>query len=289
MKSIRLINKHTTMKETIRFSKFLLATVLMVSVVMNGCKKDEDEGDPPVLPPESALMMDFSAFQDIPAAKKSVETYQNFGQAYFTVWVWDAIAVVYVAIPAAAYAEAFNHDPVYKGNNSWEWSYSITEDQVEFSARLVSQRISNEAFTLKLYLSTSGPIFTGQGMVTLDDFMWFEGTVRYDRTAADWTVYEVGTEEALLAISWEKNWEEDIWQINYEIIKAGDEEYGSFIEQGHTINTDYNAYFTVDYSSNVTNIEWETTTFSGRIKAPNSFGDSEWHCWDENKMDVACQ
>ncbi|MBL7110909.1 MAG: hypothetical protein ISS19_03090 [Bacteroidales bacterium] len=277
------------MKETIRFSKFLLILVLMASVVMNGCKKDEDEGDPPDLPPETALLMDFSAFQDEPGTKKSVETFQNFLQSYLTVFTWDFLAAAAVLVPSIAYAEAFNHDPVYKGENSWEWTYTIPVNQVDFTARLVSKRISNEEFTLKFYVTTSAPVYTMGGLVTLDDFLWFDGTVRYDRTEASWTLYEVGTSVSLLAIDWEKDWEENTWVMTYEIIKPGDIENGSFIEQGHTTDPVYNAYFIVFYSSNTTEIQWETVGFSGHIKAEHSFGDAEWHCWDENKADIDCE
>jgi len=276
------------MRETIRISKFLLIILLISSVVMNGCKKDEDGGDPPDLPPQSALLMDFSAFQENKAALKSVETKWNFLQASIIVAVWDVIALVAVVVPATAYAEAFKHDPVYKGNNSWEWAYSIMANQIEISARLVSRRISNEQFTLKFYVSTSGPIQYGQGSVTLDDFLWFEGTVRYDGTEADWTLYEPVNAKEYLAISWEKDFEEDTWMINYEIINPGDPENGSYIEQGHTTRTDYNAYFVIDYADKTTEIEWETTGYSGRIKAEHSFGDTNWHCWDENQMDIEC-
>ena len=271
------------MRETIKFSKFLLVLVLSASVVMNGCKKD-DEGDPPELPPKSALLMDFTGFE---SQKKSVEQY-HFAQAALTVWFWDILALATVAVPSVAYAEAFNHDPVYKGDNSWEWAYSITQGQVEFSVKLVSQRISNEEFTLKFYVTTSEPVYYGQSMITLEDFMWFEGTVRYDRTTAEWTLYDPVSEEGLLDISWEYNYEEDTWMIRYDIVDEENEQYGSYIEQGHTTNA-YNAYFEVQFGSDLTNIEWETTGFSGRIKAPHSFGDSDWHCWDEDKLDVECE
>ncbi len=277
------------MNETIKFMKFFLIIVLMASVVMNGCKKDEDESDPPDLPPETALLMDFSTFNEYPGTKKSVDTYQNFAQAYLTVLYWDVLAIFAVAVPSVAYAEAFNHDPVYKGDNSWEWAYTITANQVEYSARLVSKRISNDEFTLKFYVTTSAPIYTQVGLITLEDFLWFDGTVMYDGTEAVWNLYEVGTYVALLEIGWEKDWENDTWVMKYEIIKPGHEELGSYIEQGQIDNSDFNAYLTVSYSSQLTNIEWETTNISGRIKAPHSFGDSDWHCWDESKLDVDCQ
>lgn len=267
----------------------MLIIVIMAAFTMSGCKKDEDEDNPPDLPPTNALLMDLTGFEEQPGVKKSEEGFTNFFQAFFTVAIWDGIAVAPVAFPAMAYAEAFNHDPVYKGENSWEWAYSKTINQIEFSARLVSKRISNEEFTLKFYVTTSQPILILESPVKLDDFLWFEGTVRYDRTEADWTLYDVSSSEAYLSIHWEKDWEEDTWMIKYTIVVTGDPQNGSYIEQGHTDRTDFNAYFTSSYLSNMIYIEWETTTFSGRIKAEYSFGDTEWHCWDENKMDIVCE
>ena len=65
-------------------------------------------------------------------------------------------------------------------------------------------------------------------MIQLEDFLWFEGTVRYDGTEADWELYELGTYAPLLAIGWEKDYEQDTWVMKYEIVHTDNAEFGTF-------------------------------------------------------------
>ena len=35
-------------------------------------------------------------------------------------------------------------------------------------------------------------------------------------------------------------------------------------------------------------IQWNHPQGNGRVKDAARFGDSEWHCWDENRLDIDC-
>lgn len=260
---------------------FLL--VVLVLITTNSCKKD-DKDDLPELPPVEALLMDFSFFDDgVPQEKKAVSSYENFGYAVINVMAWNAAATLMVVLPVAAYAEAFNHEAVYLGDNSWQWAYSVTTGQVTYSAKLISQRISNEEFTLKMIVSKSG-------IGGFQDFTWFEGTVRYDRTSADWSLYESpDVAYPVLNISWTMDWEEDLYTIKYTCMKPESVLYGGYIEHGVTDNSDFDAYYTISFPAGTVNIEWNTTTKAGRVKDPGHFQDNNWHCWDANLMDITCE
>jgi len=259
---------------------------LLIIITANRCQKDEEKDEPPELPPVASLLMDFSDFNnpgDTITKRKSVESYRNWGYAVGTVAFWNILATWTIGLPVMAYAEAFNQDPVYLGENSWQWSYDVTLSQVNYSAKLISKRISNEEFTMKMLVTKSGP----EGY---EDFKWFEGTVRYDRTSASWILYENPDDpNELISIDWEKDWEADTSVITYTYIRPGAVEYGNFIEYRTTNDSPYDSYYTVSVSSNTVEIEWNSTTREGRIKNPMKFGDSEWHCWDENLMDIDCQ
>jgi hypothetical protein len=261
-------------------SVFLVALVLITS---NSCKKD-DKDELPELPPIEALLMDFSFFDDgVPQEKKAVSSYQNFGYAVMNVTAWSAAATLVVILPVAAYAEAFNHEAVYLGDNSWQWSYSVTAGQVTYTARLVSKRISNEEFTLKMIVSKSG-----EG--GFENFTWFEGTVRYDHTSANWNLYESpDVAYPVLNIAWTMDWEEDLYTIKYSCMKPQSELYGGYIEHGVTDNTDFDAYYTIYFPANTINIEWNRTSKAGRVKSPGYFADENWYCWDENFLDITCE
>jgi hypothetical protein len=260
-------------------SLFIVALLLIAS---NSCKKEDQE--PPELPPVDAILMDFSYFDDgVPQDKKSVDSYNNFGYSVLTIGVWNVAAAVNVIIPVAAYAEAFNHEAVYLGDNSWQWMYSVTIAQATYTVKLITNRISNEEFTVKMLVDKSGE-------AGFEGFKWLEGTVRYDRTSASWTLYESPTVAwPVVNIEWTRDWEKDLYSIKYTCEKPDSDLHGGIIEHGVTEDTVFDAYYIITFPSNTVNIEWNRTTKAGRVKSSGYFGDSEWHCWNENDLlDVDC-
>lgn len=268
--------------------KFIVSILLALSILMttNSCQKDEDKDDPPDLPPVASLLMDFTDFDnpnDTLTKHKAIETYQNWGHAFVTVAFWNILSTWTIALPVLAYAEAFDQSPLYLGENSWQWAYDVAAGQDVYSIKLISKRISNEEFTMKMLVTKSGV----QGY---EDFKWFEGTVRYDRTSASWNLYEnPGTPNEVVSIDWEMDWEADTYTIKYTYIRPGAAENGSYIEHGVTGDSPYDAYYTVSMLSNTVEIEWDKTTKAGRVKDPLKFGNSDWHCWGENLADAVCQ
>ena len=262
------------------FLSFVMAVLLIIT--SNSCKKDEKD-TLPELPPVEALMMDFSFFtENGPQYKSAVISYDNFSYSVLNVLTWNAVAISVVALPVAAYAEAFNHEAVYLGENSWQWAYSKTVGEMTFSVKLVSKRISNEEFTLKMIVSKSG-------QDGFENFTWFEGTVRYDGTSATWDLYESPlVTDPVLNITWSMDWEKELYTIKYTYVKTGTDLTNSYIEHGVTEDTSFDAYYTISLPAGAVNIEWNRTTKAGRVKSPENFGDSEWHCWDENFLDVIC-
>jgi len=271
------------MKSSLRINSILaILLVAFIFITSNSCKKD-DKDKLPELPPVEALMMDFSFFNEGgPQKKSAVASYNNFVYAGSSVLTWNIIALSVVVLPAAAYAEAFNHEAVYLGENSWQWAYSATANQSTYFVNLVSKRISNEEFTLKMIVNKSG-------QDGFENFTWFEGTVRYDGTSATWNLYESpSVADPVLNIIWEKDFEQDLYVLKYSYVKPSTDLTGSYIEHGITEDPVFDAYYTVSVPTGIINIEWNRTFKSGRVKAPENFGDALWHCWDENFLDVTC-
>jgi hypothetical protein len=267
------------------FKLYSILSVLFVGLLLitsNSCKKDEKD-TLPELPPVEALMMDFSFFADnAPQNKSVVISYENFSYSVLNVLTWNSIAISVVALPAAAYAEAFNHEAIYLGENSWQWAYSVTVGEATFTVKLVSKRISNEEYTLKMIVSKSG-------QNGFENFTWFEGTVRYDGTNATWDLYESPLNtNPVINIEWSMDWEKELYTIKYTYLKTGSDLNGGYIEHGVTENTLFDAYYTISLPAGIISIEWNRTTKAGHVKSPGHFEDSEWHCWDENFLDVTC-
>jgi hypothetical protein len=260
----------------------ILSIILALAMINPSCTKD-DEDTQPDLPPLEALSMDFSDFTTFPdttSPLKSADSYINFVYSFTTVGVWSFLTGLPMIIPVAVYAECLKQTPEYLGDNGWQWSFSVTIATVTYEARLVAKRIDNETFSAKMYVTQTG---------AYEDFMWFEGIVRYDHTYAEWTMYESAANNvAWLSVVWNKDWVAATSDITYEILKTSSPEFGSYISYGIVDNTDYDAFYTISGSEGSAEIKWNTTTKAGRVKAEYFFDDTEWHCWNESFMDVSC-
>lgn len=258
----------------------LMAVAVMIALLATSCSKDEQNGAPE-MPPIESFQMDFSDFTEFPDTTdnlKSQHTYQHFVHSYVTVGVWNLVTVVALAVPVAVYLESFKHTPEFLGDDAWQWTYSVDT----YTARLVATRISNEKFTAEMFISK-----TGAG--AYEDFKWFEGTIAYNHTEANWKMYESPANNVQwLDIEWTKDWEADTSQITYTNVKAGAEEFGSYITYGITDDADYNAFYTLYSAESEVNIKYNTQTKEGRVKAPVYFEDIDWHCWNELFQDVDC-
>ena len=256
----------------------MLATVLIIT----SCEKD-DKDTLPELPPLEALNMDFSDFSTMPdtsSGLKSSGQYTNFALSFVSVGAWNIATIVTMAIPVATYAECLKQTPEYLGDNTWEWSFSVNILTIPYEARLVAKRIDNETYSAKMYVTKTG---------AFEDFLWFEGVIRYDGTEADWTMYESPANNvAWLSVEWEKDWEADTSSIIYTNIRVGDNDYGGYITYGITDDVDYDAYYSISGSEGMIDIKWNTSTLAGRISSNIFFDDEGWHCWDETFKNVTC-
>lgn len=268
-------------KNKLYFS-LLLIVIFSGVLFLNSCDK-EDMNEPPVLPPIESLAMDFSAFSDPSdtlVSKKTLPNYTNWGVAFTNVAFWNLFISAKLAVPVFAYAEALKHTPVYLGDSRWEWKYSITHNSTTFTASLQAERISNEEYSAEMFISSSGG-FT--------NFKWFEGTLRYDRTSAFWTMYESPLiPGALLTADWNHNWETGEGDITYTNIKVGDPENESFISYVVDPLLAFDAKYMISLSTGQTQIEWNMETLEGRIKSP-WFKNSEWHCWNQYLHSISCE
>lgn len=259
---------------------YVLILSLGVMVTLTSCEKEPEAME---LPPAESLVIDWDMFPT--GNTKSVADVEysanNWWYSFGSVVIWNSVVAVNIAIPTVAYAAAFNHDPVYLGDNSWEWSYSVPlNNDRTIEASLVGSRIDNETFSMVMTLSETG---------NFEEFRWFEGVIRYDHTAADWTLsHSPGNPVDYLSINYTKDFEAGEANIRYTVIDAGNEHYNSFIEYGIDPVFDYDAYYTISRSDTTTNIEWNTETHAGRVKDLRHFEDELWHCWDTMLQDVTC-
>ncbi len=267
---------------------------MVLVVIAVGFCNCERKGDPPVLPPYESMVIDFSNF--ITGAKSgTVIEYPkgtsdipnlNWSVAATVAGVWNTLISLNLAIPVAAFKKAISTKPAYLDNKKWQWKYNVEVLAATYIARLTGQIKSSEV-KWEMYISR-------EGVGGFAEFMWFEGTSAVDGKSGYWILYQSHLEQVpFLRIDWEVT-DTKIGSVKYTFIKEGSPLKDSYIEYGLTtgnLDAFYNVYL-YDTESlkkfvNV-NIQWSTTGHYGRVKAPDFFGDSDWHCWDENGNDTEC-
>lgn len=257
---------------------YILILTMGLMFVFTSCEKEPERMD---LPPAESLVIDWSMF---PSGDKKAtaepETAWNFLYSGLSILVWNTVVAAHIVIPTVAYVEAFNHEPVYQGDNEWKWSYSVPVNGKTIVAELVGARIDNESFSMVMTLSENGGF---------QNFEWFSGVIRYDHTAATWTLAhspDNGTD--YLEIDYTKNFDTEVSNIRYTVIDPQNEIYNGYIDYGIDPDLDFDAHYTIFRNDTTTFIEWNTETDAGRVKDEANFGDANWHCWDSQLQDVDC-
>lgn len=256
----------------------LLIFSVLVSISLASCEKESD----PVamdLPPTESLVLDFEQFPS--TNTKSMElTIGNWLYSSLTVLGWNVVIAANIAIPVAAYAQAFNHTPVYLGDYTWEWSYSAPVNLKTYEVDLIGKRLNNETFSMEMTLSEVGGF---------QDFKWFEGEIRYDHTLADWTLsYNPLEPSEYLDVHFQKDYEAEKGSIRYTVTDPDLDLFNDYIEYSIDSSLYYDASYVIVQNDSSITIEWNRLSKEGHVQSAGYFKDELWHCWDINLQDVDC-
>ncbi len=235
---------------------------------------------PMELPPAESLVIDWDQFPTNARKRAGIDTtYVNWFYSAASIVVWNTVVAANIVVPTVAYGAAFNNDPVYLGDETWEWNYSKTMHQRTFVARLVGSRIDNETFSMEMFLTESE---------NFQNFKWFEGVISYDHTEAHWTLYHSPENPVeYLDIAYQKDFETGVKSTRYTVIDPKNDLFNGYIDFGIDPELDLDAHYTISNDTTIF-IEWNTETHAGRVKDQRKFGDDLWHCWDTMLRDVDC-
>jgi hypothetical protein len=256
-----------------------------VAILFTACKKDDDndQSKKPQVPPASSLTMDFNSFSD-PSdtlSGRTFGTYHHWGYAYLTVLGWHTAVSFGMAIPVAAFTEAFNHEAVYNPDaNNWLWSYNVTADNSVYLAKLTGEVQADSVYwEMKI---TRSNVYT--------DFLWFYGKSSLNNSGGYWILMNnPGNANKMLQIDWHRS-SDVVGDIKYTNVIPGDAQKGAYIAYG-TSTGNYNRFYKIynKVANNLTDIEWHHEQKFGHVKDPVHFKDANWHCWDENLRDTQCE
>lgn len=268
-------------------------TLLLLTIFLGtfpGCKKDK--GNPPVLPPEESMTIDFSNFVSGTKSadflfEKGVEN-SNWEFSVLVAGYWKSLIVTTLAVPVAAFKLALDQTPAYLSDKTWQWSFNVSALSSTYKARLTGQ-IRTTDVLWKMYISKEG---TG----AFAEFVWFEGTSKLDETSGQWTLYHSNVHpDPVLTIEWEKTGT-SVGTVKYTYVRTlndagtSDPFKTSSIEYGKMTGS-YNAYYLIHYYNGSgfsdVDVKWSTSGKNGTVKCLVFFGDSNYHCWDGNYVNLA--
>jgi hypothetical protein len=255
-----------------RLCQFAAVALLGGAMLLSGCEKQKEDSSP-VLPPLSAFAIDVEDFTAA-GAEKSIDSMGNFHVVVGAVSYWNLLLSLSMAIPVAAYAEAFNHDAERVDNDTWKWSYAFND---VYSAELTAD-VAHDSIYLTMYVTKAGGY---------EDMVWYTGKCDILRTGGEWTIFDipVNRETAWLHITWNADYASETFDIKYTIVRPGGDYEFSYIEYGITANTDYNAFYNLYNSENgiTYEVDYNTQTHVGTVT--NGMNQL---CWDEYFVNTLC-
>ena len=275
------------------FTRFF---ILISIVALNSCTSSEDEGLlSPTLPPVSTMVMDFGNFnqQTKSSVAKDANAVVGGNWAYsaITVGVWNTVLVTTLAVPVAAFNSALKHKATFIGNATWEWKFTVDGFTSQYSARLTGELVVGE-IVWKMYIKKTG-------IGAFNEFMWYSGTSKTDGKSGQWVLnHSAAFPDKMLQIDWTKDGQE-IASIKYTYLRDKTDQGGadafknSYITYGLQAGA-FNVFYNIhayDYNKTVfvnSDIEWNRTTYNGRVKAPSFFGNSNWQCWNNIGENMTC-
>ena len=278
------------MKTSIGRTIIHLLLVFFILVFFPGCN---DISGAPSIPPIETFLIPFDAFTaDTTGTSVSVDepfslysplstnqSYWNY--AALTVGFWSAVVVVGLAVPVASFRESFQHTPVQQPDGSWIWSYSVNIGVLVYSAKLHGQFIP-EGIHWDMKISKESEY---------EDFLWYYGEHNLPATEGFWILKQSpAVPNDLLQIDWSRNISAGTYNITYTNIVPDGPENGGYIDFQYTDDIPYD-YICDIYNKgqdNHTYIEYASSTGAGRIKDFKHFGNNDWHCWDSERMKIAC-
>jgi hypothetical protein len=277
-----------------RIKPFIYLIPFMLSLAFFLSCNDNDVSNPAEIPPEkppvSTLSIDFNQFPITGVLPKVNENADNNYPASNANWKWASFNVIAwqtkitagMIIPVAAFIESFNHEPEKQDDSRWLWTYEFTPfSGIKYTASLYAD-VGLTSIIWEMYISKEGQ-FT--------DFLWYSGESDLLATEGTWTIYaEPSSPTQWIGIEWHRSIDNGTADIKYTNIKPNDEESGGYIHFGITDEELYNAFYEIfnKGQNNIVSVRWNKTSKAGSVMDLNHFGDSEWHCWDENLDDADC-
>jgi hypothetical protein len=202
----------------------------------------------------------------------------NFANAAIRVLAAQVATVVVLAVPVATFAAAANNTPTFEDDDRWHWRFVAVHGGHTYTAHL-SGAVQGDMvqWDMRITSPTHDP--------PLEEFVWYSGQGRRDRTSGTWTFYDPstpGSSSEVLGIDWTHvSATEHGWQATALAGEASGDVFTASVD-----GDDHMITYTDVSEQAFMEIYWNTDG-SGYLIAPHYNGGVK-ACWDTDQKDVAC-
>ena len=271
------------MKTYLKLSSRFLSILILASILLISCEKD-DEPTAPELPSIESFEMKFTEPQ---IEEKSAMGITNWNNSKIIVTTFSTLSATYMVVPIAAYKAMLEKKPAYQGNNTWLWTANVEVVGATYTATLKATANATETDT---YTATWEMKMSKTGTNAFTDFVWFSGTTT--KTSATWSIF-ANPALPYEAIKVQTTFDENRvpTSLRYTFSSPIMLHSGSYCEWGKIKDAEFDRYYTVHLSTGPTTakIEWSAEFGHGHIQSISHYNDTLWHCWNALKLDVTCR
>lgn len=268
-----------------KFRFVLILGMLLFVAGFQSCTQENQALKAPKIPDTKMLAMDFNGFDTVDPDHRS---FSNWFHAAVNVYFWTRTVVEVLKVPVVALVGALHQHPIYQGEDTWLWSYSITVPEGEYHIELYGTLTDMNEIQWRMYVSKTGDF---------SDFLWFSGATAYDESYSNWMLNTFSQDPAdpfnemeFIKIEYQKDLGNETEQIRYTNSIPGHDGNGGYIQYGTQTVDDYPVFYDIYKieEDNFTLIQFNPETKNGRVNDQKRFHNDEWHCWDENTNDIDC-
>ena len=165
MSIVNQLGESTRKELAMKTIRRLLLYMLLSSVIMTACTKDDplspDKSEPPALPPVESMKFDLSLFNNsgsllAKANPSLILSKNNFANAVIRVAIVNTVVFAATAIPVATFAAAISQHATLESDGKFHWVYQVKYGKHTFEADLAGYvERDNSRVIWEMYISNN--------------------------------------------------------------------------------------------------------------------------------------
>lgn len=274
---------------------FFFALITSLAFVQS-CEKEPQEEEnlqlvAPELPPADMFTMPVSEVRetdtDTTAQTGGGFTYWNWAHAAISLVTWNTVVYLNMAVPTAAFASAFNAEPTYIGNLTFQWAYQheatpALGGQV-YDVSLTGQYINDtEEVAWTMTVSQVGGF---------SDFVWYTGVTSTSNSEGYFILNSnPANPQPYLRMDYSEGLLPEDGTLRFTNVLPAHPDNGHYLEYRTDASAEFNRAFDIQGApGNFQEIRWNEPAGNGQVRSPQYFNDNDWHCWDTDQRDIDCE